>query len=92
MIIYSYSFHEIGIYDLPAVINHISEVNKNDKIIYVGHSMGTTVSYVLASEKPEISSKIKAIFSVSPIAFLSNTKFLALQIASRFKGIIKVAL
>ena len=35
---WDFSWHEIGYYDLPAMINHILNTTKNDKLHYVGHS------------------------------------------------------
>lgn len=55
---WDYSFHEMAQFDVPAVIDYIIEIKStenryhmhatdNHKIIYVGHSMGTTVSLVI---------------------------------------------
>jgi len=70
----SYSWHEMGTKDLPAVINYILQTTGFEQIFYAGHSMGTTMFYVLCSERPEYNSKIKAMFSLAPIAFMSNMK------------------
>ena len=36
-----FSWHEIGTYDLPAMINKTLETSGQDKLFYIGHSMGT---------------------------------------------------
>ncbi|XP_031776844.1 lipase 3-like [Nasonia vitripennis] len=70
---WNFSFHEMGIYDLPAQIKYITDM-KNDDIVYVGHSMGTTTFYVMAIERPDIASKIKAMFGLAPVAFVNHIK------------------
>ena len=64
----------MGTKDLPAVIDYILQTTGADQIFYAGHSQGTTMFYVLCSERPEYNSKIRAMFSLSPIAFMSNVK------------------
>ena len=36
------SFDETGEFDLPAMIDKVRETSGQEKIFYVGHSMGTT--------------------------------------------------
>ncbi|XP_011499460.1 PREDICTED: lipase 3-like [Ceratosolen solmsi marchali] len=70
---WNFSWHEMAIYDLPAVITFITKL-KNDDLIYVGHSMGTTMFYVMAIDRPEIASNVKVMFSLAPIAFMTHLK------------------
>ncbi|XP_076684092.1 lipase 3-like [Andrena cerasifolii] len=67
---WTFSWHEIGIYDLPAMIDHIREASKQEKILYVGHSQGTTAFFVMASERVEQQAKIKAMFALAPATFM----------------------
>lgn len=67
-----YSWHEMGMYDLPAVVDYILNATGETKLYYIGHSMGTTMFYVLLAEWPEYNSKVLAMFSLAPIAFLSH--------------------
>lgn len=66
------SFHEMGLYDLPAELQYIAELKKS-KIIYIGHSMGTTNFYVMASQRPNTASMVEIMFSLAPIAFMAHT-------------------
>lgn len=65
---WKFSWHEIGVYDLPAAIDYIQEQTDQKKIFYVGHSMGTTIAFVLLSEKPEYNDKIEAMIALAPVA------------------------
>ncbi|XP_051165130.1 lipase 3-like [Leptopilina boulardi] len=68
---WNYSFHEIGTQDLPAMINYVTS-NTGKNVIYMGFSMGTTSFFVMASEKPEMSSKIDLAFALAPIVYLDD--------------------
>lgn len=56
-------------YDLPAFVSYIFNLKKS-KILYVGHSMGTTTSYVMAIKRPDIAEMITGIISLAPVAYL----------------------
>ncbi|XP_011872790.1 PREDICTED: lipase 3-like [Vollenhovia emeryi] len=71
---WNFSFHEMGIYDLPAMIWHITNTTLQPLYTYIGHSMGTTASYVMAVERPEIVGMVRLIISLAPIAFLEHMK------------------
>ncbi|KAJ8687093.1 hypothetical protein QAD02_022887 [Eretmocerus hayati] len=70
---WNFSWHEMGVYDLPAVINYINQKTHKD-LIYIGHSMGSTMSYVMAIERPDVAEKVKAIFSLAPVAHTHGKK------------------
>jgi lysosomal acid lipase/cholesteryl ester hydrolase len=80
----------MGVSDLPAVIDYILETTGSEQIFYVGHSMGTTMFYVLASERPEYNSKIRTQFSLAPVAFMSHLKSPLVQLLSKVDDEIKV--
>ncbi|XP_020293835.1 lipase 3-like [Pseudomyrmex gracilis] len=69
---WNFSYHELGIYDLPAMIDYILNVTKHEKIIYIGHSEGTTQFFTMASEKHRYNSKISLMIGLAPAAFIGN--------------------
>ncbi|KAL1139606.1 hypothetical protein AAG570_006588 [Ranatra chinensis] len=69
-----FSWHEMGVYDLPAEINYILGKTNQSKLYYIGHSMGTTMMYVLLSVKPEYNNKIRLFVSLSPVAYMSHMR------------------
>lgn len=79
----SYSWHEMGIKDLPAVIDYILKTTGSEQIFYAGHSMGTTMFYVLGAERPEYNNKIRAMFSLAPVAFMSHLKSPLIQLTAK---------
>ncbi|XP_043602568.1 lipase 3-like [Bombus pyrosoma] len=68
-----FSWHEIGVYDLPAMIDHILAQTKKEKIFIISHSQGSTSFFVMASERPEYQEKIIASFALGPAVFMSRT-------------------
>lgn len=52
---------------------------KQQQIYYVGHMQGSTIFYVLASEKPEYNKKIVKMASLGPIAYLSHSNSVLMQ-------------
>jgi lysosomal acid lipase/cholesteryl ester hydrolase len=44
--------------------------------------MGTTMFYVLCAERPEYNSKIRAMFSLAPIAFMSHMESPLIQLVA----------
>ncbi|KAH0955978.1 hypothetical protein HN011_008776 [Eciton burchellii] len=71
---WNFSWHEIGYYDLPAMIDYILEKTGYSELYYIGYSQGTTVFFVMGSEKPEYNAKIKGMISLAPAVFLSNQR------------------
>ncbi|KPI94007.1 Lipase 3, partial [Papilio xuthus] len=71
---WQFSWHEIGHYDLPAMIDYVLKETGVDKVQYIGFSQGTTAFWVMASTRPEYNNKISAMHALAPIAFISNIK------------------
>jgi len=73
---WNFSFHEMGVYDLPAVLNHVSNVTgKGGEIIYIGHSMGTTMFYIFSSIFPELAKNtVKMMVGLAPVAYCTHMK------------------
>lgn len=70
---WSFSWHEIGIYDLPAMIDHILAKTKYEKLNYIGYSQGTTAFFVMASERPEYNDKIIEAQLMGPVAGMTKS-------------------
>lgn len=69
-----YSVDEIALYDVPAMLSVIQqETKQTGNIIYIGHSLGTTMGMIYASERPEeAKSAIKLFIWISPSHKLTN--------------------
>ncbi|XP_015172147.1 PREDICTED: uncharacterized protein LOC107064237 [Polistes dominula] len=72
---WQYSIHEIALYDYPAVIDYILNYTKSERLYLIGHSMGTTASYILLSMKPIYNEKVQLLVSLAPVAYLRKSRF-----------------
>lgn len=72
---WDFSFHEIGLYDLPATIDYILQVRKRKSLAFIGHSQGNLAMFILQSTHPEWRHKIKPFVAMAPIAFIPNVYF-----------------
>ena len=82
---WQFSFNEMGLYDIPAVIKYIKENNKsNEKIIYFGHSQGTTSMFSGLIQKYDFyKENIKLFVALAPIARLNYLDSTLLSIMSK---------
>lgn len=69
-----FRWHELGLYDVPASIDYVLRTTGKNKLNYVGHSMGTTSFFVMASMRPDYNQKINQMIALAPITYISNTK------------------
>lgn len=73
-IFWNFSWNEIGVYDVPAMIDYVLQATGVQQVQYVGHSQGTTVYLVMMSEKPAYNDKIKSAHLLGPAAYMGNMK------------------
>ncbi|XP_021937203.1 lipase 1-like isoform X2 [Zootermopsis nevadensis] len=71
---WEYSWHEMGTYDVPAEIDFILKKTGQEKVFYIGHSMGSTMFFVMTSQRPEYNEKIRAMIAFAPAVFFTPTK------------------
>ncbi|GAB1860472.1 Lipase [Camponotus japonicus] len=70
---WDFSLNELGIYDLPAMITYITNMRSQPLHIYIGHSMGSTCFYIMATERPEIAQMVEMMISFASTVFLNHT-------------------
>nr|XP_020656931.1 lipase member M-like [Pogona vitticeps] len=71
---WDFSFHEMGMNDLPAIINFVVAKTGQEQIFYIGHSQGTTIAFIAFSAMPKLAQKIKIFFALGPVASLNHTR------------------
>lgn len=81
-----FSWHEIGVIDMATMIDYIIATTGETAVHYTGHSQGTTVFFVLMSERPEYNEKIKTAHLLAPVAFMGNMKTVWAKYTRRFIG------
>lgn len=72
---WSFSWHQIGQFDLPAMIDYVLQENgQYSKLLYVGHSQGTTSFLVMASIRPEYNRKVQLANLLAPVVIVQNAR------------------
>lgn len=62
----------MGTKDLPAIVDKVLEISGRSRINYVGHMQGSTIFYVLTSERPEYNDKFEKVVSLGPLAYMNH--------------------
>lgn len=71
---WDFSWHEIGLIDVPQSIDFVLGVTGEEKVHYIGHSQGTTVFWVMCIEHPEYNDKFYSANLLAPSAYMHNTR------------------
>ncbi|XP_054838910.1 lipase member M-like [Eublepharis macularius] len=71
---WDFSFHEMGMNDLPAIINFILAKTGQEQIFYIGYSQSATIAFIAFSAMPQLAQKIKIFFALGPVYLLNNNK------------------
>lgn len=89
---WSFSLHEIAIYDCSAFIDYILEKTNQTQLHYVGYSQGTTLFFILTSTLSEYNLKIKSMVAMAPAVRMTNSQHKFLNILSKYYALIKKVL
>lgn len=85
---WDFSFHEIGVFDLPATVDYILKESQEKSLNFLGFSQGGAAGLVMLSMKPEYNEKISQVHLMAPAVFMAdnltnlfylNLKFMVVQ-------------
>lgn len=76
-------------YDLTAEVSYVNNLTSKS-LILIPFSMGSPMSLIMGSERPEMQSKIRLIVHLAPGVYLSHIKEIYANIALPFRYLIKV--
>lgn len=63
---WNFSWNEIGVFDIPAIIDYILAYSNQSQLIYVGHSQGVASIFVTLTELPEYNEKLAMVHAMTP--------------------------
>lgn len=69
---WQFSMHEIANFDLSATVDYIVSQTGQDRMFYVGHSMGTTIFWILLSDQPQYNDRFYNMQALAPVAFIGH--------------------
>ncbi|XP_042315943.1 lysosomal acid lipase/cholesteryl ester hydrolase-like [Sceloporus undulatus] len=79
---WNFSFHEMAMHDLPAMINFVLKKTRQKQLYYVGYSQGCTIGFIAFSAMPELSRKIKMFFALAPVITIKHARSPTLKLLS----------
>ncbi|XP_037952579.1 lipase 3-like [Teleopsis dalmanni] len=69
---WDFSWHEIGLHDIPTMLDYVLFITDERELHYVGHSQGTTAFMVMLSQLPRYNSKIKTAHMLAPVGYMTH--------------------
>ncbi|KAK9882060.1 hypothetical protein WA026_018910 [Henosepilachna vigintioctopunctata] len=72
---WNFSFHEIGLYDLPAIIDYVLEKTNKPKLSYLATSQGCVIFYVMCSYRREYQKKIIIASFLAPAGYMKHFSY-----------------
>lgn len=87
---WNFSFHEMGLYDLPAMLGHMLVNTNRKETFYIGHSQGTSQLMALLSSRPEFNERITEAHLLTPAIIMKNATSPALILSAKFHKLFMV--
>ncbi|XP_072851381.1 lipase member M [Pogona vitticeps] len=88
---WDFSFHEMAMYDLPAMINFILKRTGQEQLYYIGYSQGCAIGFIAFSAMPELSRKIKMFFALAPVITITHTTSPVTKLLTHFDYPVKAS-
>lgn len=75
---FCFSVDDYSLIDIPSVVDYMANItHKKGRIIYIGHSLGTTTAFMYASALPKHATEnLKIIIALAPAYSLIHTRSL----------------
>ncbi|CAG0896314.1 unnamed protein product [Darwinula stevensoni] len=86
---WAFSWDQMGEFDLPAMLDKIFEVTGQDKLQYVGHSMGTMMFWVMSNMRPEYRDHFLSMHGMGPVSRVDHM-FSPLRLIAPFTNQLQV--
>ena len=89
---WDYSMDENVKYDLPSSIDYVKQTTGATKVNYIGHSMGTTIFYMLYMNNPSyIEDSINKFVSLGSVPNIAYTTLLPIDILDKIYKILEMS-
>ena len=70
---WKWSFDEMSMFDIPAMVYRVLQVTGKSKVVYVGHSQGTVVLFLsVLAHDTSFADKIHSFFALAPAAMVQD--------------------
>ncbi|KAL7694586.1 putative AB-hydrolase lipase domain, alpha/Beta hydrolase [Plasmopara halstedii] len=69
---WDFSWQEMALYDMPAMINYVLNTTRQSSLSYVGHSEGTMQAFAGFSLNQKLAKKVSYFGALSPVAYVGH--------------------
>jgi lysosomal acid lipase/cholesteryl ester hydrolase len=69
---WQFTLMHMGKYDVPAMVNYALKYTGQKKLVYLGHSEGTTQMFAQLSDNPEFMNKIHIFIALAPVTSVAH--------------------
>ncbi|KAG6594137.1 Lipase member M [Phytophthora cinnamomi] len=69
---WAFSWQEMALYDMPAMINYVLDTTGHSTLSYVGHSEGTMQAFAGFSVSQDLAKKVSYFGALAPVAYLGH--------------------
>ncbi|CAH2236234.1 jg22045 [Pararge aegeria aegeria] len=80
---FDYTFEDIALKDLPAMLDYVLEYTANEQLNYIGHSQGGTAFLVLNSRRPEYNKIFKTVNLLAAVGYQRYFPTKALRVTAQ---------
>lgn len=80
---WDFSWQHMGTFDVPAQVNHVLSATGHKKLVYIGHSQGTTQMFACLSEDVAFAEKLHIAVMLNPVASVVNQASEVLNLGMR---------
>jgi len=71
---WKFTWDQMGQYDAPAMIDYILNTTSQEQLYWIGHSMGSTMFWVMMDDHPEYNAKVRLMHALGPVARVDHMK------------------
>lgn len=61
-------------FDLPSMVGFVLSVTQQERLVYVGHSQGTTIGFAAFSSNAKLASQVSTFVALGPAARAGHVK------------------
>lgn len=80
---WDFSWHEMGLYDIPATIDYVSSITGETRVSVVCLSQGCPAVFVSGILNPYLNDKIKVTCALAPAVLIGNTENQPLRLLAK---------
>ena len=73
--------NRMGKYDIPASIRYILAQTHRKRLVYVGHSLGSTLFFISMIQHPELNKSVELMIGLAPVSSVANLRGMMLLLA-----------